>query len=70
MLFRSLYMGDYILQFDREKSVALFNFKMDGALKENMLEEEGEKALELETKLKAIIQSYNERLTANQLTVH
>ncbi|HIA12292.1 MAG TPA: alkaline phosphatase family protein [Flavobacteriales bacterium] len=65
-----LYMGDYILQFDREKSVALFNYKMDGALKENMLEEEGAKALELETKLKAIIQSYNERLTANQLTVH
>ncbi|PCH93940.1 MAG: sulfatase [Bacteroidetes bacterium] len=64
-----LYLGDYMLQFDREKSVALFNYQADGALKNNLLEEEKEGALELETKLKAIIQSYNERLTSNQLTV-
>ncbi len=65
-----IFTGDYLLQFDREKSMALFNYKMDMMLKKNLLEDEVERVVELETKLKAIIQSYNQRLTANQLTAN
>ena len=62
-----IFIQNYLLQFDGQKSVALFNYEEDRILKNNLLPSEKERTLIMETKLKAIIQAYNQRLTENQL---
>lgn len=57
-----------LLQFDGEKSIALYNYKNDSLLSENKLSEEKKLVQEMENKLKAIIQTYQQRLIKNQLT--
>jgi len=63
-----LIQGDYSLQFDGEKPIALFNYSKDPKMKENVLDNEEVKTEEMETKLKAIIQQYQEALIQNQLS--
>lgn len=60
--------GDYLLQFDGQKSVGLYAFKTDLLLKQNLL---GKVTVqkEMEDFLKAIIQQYMTRMTENQLVV-
>lgn len=60
--------GDYMLQFDGTKPIALYNFKEDVFLKENLLGSVPQQA-EMELELKAIIQQYMERMNADRLTV-
>ena len=59
---------DYLLQFDGNKTIAFYNIKSDSLLQNNLIES-SVNLQELETYLKAIIQSYQERLIENRLTV-
>lgn len=60
--------GDYMLQFDGEKPIALYNFKEDLLLKQNLLGSVPQQA-QMEKELKAIIQQYMERMNSDRLTV-
>ena len=59
--------GGYVLQFNGEKSIALYEVKRDSLLKNNLLLELPELKEEMENKLKAYIQEYNHRMINNQL---
>lgn len=61
--------GDYYLAFDGMKSIGLYNFKTDPMLEENLIKSEKDRTAEMERFIKAYIQSFNERLINNQLTV-
>jgi len=61
--------GDYVLYFDGEKSISLFNYKSDKLLKNNVLNEKSKIVNEMEILAKAIIQQYNNRLINNKLIV-
>lgn len=63
------FMNDYLLQFDGEKSVALYNFRKDLRLRENLVEAMPEVVAKMETKLKAFIQQYNNRMVDDNLTM-
>lgn len=60
--------GDYMLQFDGEKAVALYNFKTDPLLQKNLVGElEVERQMTLE--LKSMIQQYMYRMNNDQMTL-
>lgn len=59
--------GNYLLQFDGTKTKAVYEFKKDKLLKNNLLGKTGKNELEMESQLKAIIQSYMQRMTENKL---
>jgi len=59
--------GNYYLLFDGEKTTALYNWKIDPALKNNLIKTNTEEVILLEKTTKAIIQQYNNRLINNQL---
>jgi len=63
------FMGDYLLQFDGEKSIGLYNFKRDPAIVQNLLTNEPSVVLKMERRLKAFIQQYNNRMVDDQLVV-
>lgn len=63
-----LIQDNYLLQFDGENSIAFYNFKQDSLLKHNLIYS-SKIYPDYEKKIKAIIQSYQERLTQNQLTI-
>ena len=60
--------GDWLLQFDGKKSKALYRFRTDLLLKDNLLSKEPKIAADMEHQVKAIIQSYMTRMVNNQLT--
>lgn len=62
------YKGDYLLLFDGEVSVALYNIRKDPLMKENVI---GKTAVhhKMENDLKAIIQQYMTRMINDRLTV-
>jgi phosphoglycerol transferase MdoB-like AlkP superfamily enzyme len=64
-----LYMKDHILEMIENKPVGLFNYKTDRFLEKNMIGTNPEFQLEMEEKLKAIIQTYNGRLIDNNMVV-
>ena len=64
-----IYMKDHILEMIDNKPVGLYNFKNDKYLENNVLSTEQTLAQELEEKLKAIMQSYNNRLIDNDMVV-
>jgi phosphoglycerol transferase MdoB-like AlkP superfamily enzyme len=64
-----LYMKDHILEMIENKSIGLFNYKSDIFLEKNLLDKEPELQLQMEEKLKAIIQTYNGRLIDNNMVV-
>ncbi|WP_055435542.1 LTA synthase family protein [Lacinutrix algicola] len=61
--------GDYYLAFNGTKTLGLYNFKNDPLLKKNLLSIEPEKAKSLEKFIKAYVQSFNERMINNNLTL-
>ena len=61
--------GDFYLAFDGKKSLGLYNFKKDELLKTNLIKTDKNKANEMESFIKAYIQSFNERLIGNKLTI-
>lgn len=64
-----LFLGDYLLQFDGKKAVTLYNFREDIGLKNNLVEAKPEITAQLERKLKALIQQYNNRMVDDNLTM-
>lgn len=61
--------GNYLLQFVNEQSVALFDYRNDKLMTENLLSTHPDVVQNLENKLKAYIQQYNARMIDNKLTV-
>ena len=60
--------GDYVLQFtDDGHAKALYNYKKDWFLKQNLLGKGGKTEQQMERELKAIIQSYMERMVEDRL---
>ena len=60
--------GDYLLQFDGEKTTAIYAFKTDVALEHNLIGKiPGQ--YDMEEELKSIIQQYMERMNHNQMVV-
>ena len=64
-----LIQGDFCLQFNGDKAIALFNYKKDSLLIKNILLTEVDSAAVMERKLKAIIQGYEEALESNTLYI-
>ncbi len=64
----NFYEGDYLLINDGAKSIALFNVKEDRKTTKNLLTELPLIKQEMEQRLKAFIQQYNNRMINNQLT--
>lgn len=60
--------GDLMLQFDGTKSIALYRFKTDPLLKQNLVGKLPEQAA-LEHQLKALIQQYMYRMNTNNLVL-
>ncbi len=63
------YWKDYLLLNDGQKSTAIYAYKKDRLLKQNLLGKLKEQA-ELEIRLKAFIQQFNNRMIHNQLTIN
>lgn len=65
------YRGDYLLQFDGKRSVALYNFKTDTELSNNLIKDKEltEEKQSMEQHIKAVIQQYNNRMVENNLTL-
>jgi phosphoglycerol transferase MdoB-like AlkP superfamily enzyme len=66
----NLYLGDYLISFNENKTVGLYKFKEDKLLTTNIKESSQEIVEELEKKIKAIIQQYNNRMIDNRLTTN
>ncbi len=64
-----VFRGDYLLQFDGSRSTALFDFKKDKLLKNNLLNHLSDSTQSMELSLKAFIQQYNNRMVDNNLTI-
>lgn len=60
---------DYYLAFSNNNTIGLYNWKKDILLKDNLMNSNKSKTKELERFLKAYIQSFNERVINNQLTL-
>lgn len=60
--------GEYLLQFDGQKAIALFQFTTDPLLKNNLIHTMDDVQLSMERELKAIIQQYMERMNTDALT--
>jgi phosphoglycerol transferase MdoB-like AlkP superfamily enzyme len=67
--FYQLITDKYCLQFDGEKTIALFDIVNDRLLKENLVNKMAFNYKKDETLLKAIIQTYNHSLIDNKMTV-
>ncbi len=61
--------GDYLLQFDGQKTKALYRFRTDLLLKDNLAAHLPEVRQSMEREVKAIIQSYMTRMTTNSLVI-
>jgi arylsulfatase A-like enzyme len=59
--------GNYMLTFDGEKSMGLYNINTDKMLKKNLVNDSTSLAKDMETALKAMIQQYNYRLLNNKM---
>ena len=61
--------GDYLLQWDGQQTKALYRFRTDLLLENNVADKEPAVRKGMEREVKAIIQSYMERMTKNELVV-
>ncbi len=64
-----LYVDDYLLIFDGSKTLGLYNFKEDVMLTKNLQGQMPEREMEMQRRLKAIIQQYNTRMIDDSLVV-
>ena len=59
---------DYLLRFDGKKTTAVYDFKKDAMLSNNLIAKSTKKTDSLTTELKAFVQQYNIRMLDNKLT--
>ena len=64
-----LFDGTYVLEFDGEKSLSLYDFKLDPLLETNLVVSEQDIRNVIEGKIKGVIQSYNSRLIHNRMVL-
>ena len=64
-----LYMKDHILEMIDNKPIGLFDYKNDIFLEKSLLGKDPELQLQMEEKMKAIIQTYNSRLIDNNMVI-
>ncbi|MBS1487310.1 MAG: sulfatase-like hydrolase/transferase [Bacteroidetes bacterium] len=64
-----VFRGNYLFQFDGKNPKALYAFKKDKYLKNNLMGELPDTTRSMENYLKAFIQQYNNRMVDNALTV-
>ncbi len=64
-----LYKDDYLLQMMGGKTIGLYNYKEDPYISKNLVGKIPDIQGPLETKLHAILQTYNERLIDNNMTI-
>lgn len=64
----NLFYGDYLLMYQNDQPVALYNFKTDFTQQHNLLIQLPDTTRVLTTKIKAFIQQYNNRIVDNNLT--
>ncbi|MBN2861623.1 MAG: hypothetical protein JXN62_00585, partial [Bacteroidales bacterium] len=62
-----IFMKDHILSMIDNKPAGLYNYKKDKYLSDNLMNNEEDLVQELEEKLRAVIQSYNNRLIDNDM---
>jgi phosphoglycerol transferase MdoB-like AlkP superfamily enzyme len=62
------FQGDYLLLFNGQKSIALFDFKKDPFLKNNEIQALPDTVSEMQARLRALIQQYNNRMVDDNLT--
>ena len=60
--------GDYLLQFDGRNTKAVYRYRTDSLLKENLVGHVAEQG-QMEREVKAIIQQYMTRMVENRLKV-
>ncbi|MFZ4740113.1 MAG: LTA synthase family protein [Bacteroidales bacterium] len=58
---------NFVLKFDGENSLSMYNIKNDSLLKHNLINKEVSQRKEMEIFIKAIIQQYNNRLINNKM---
>jgi phosphoglycerol transferase MdoB-like AlkP superfamily enzyme len=63
----NIYLGEYLLTYNGEKTIGLYNFVHDKMLTKDLKAEKPEVVEQLERKVKALIQQYNNRLIENRL---
>lgn len=66
----NLYHGEYLLTFNGERTIGLYNFAQDKMLTRDLRNESPEVVQQMELRAKAVIQQYNNRLIENRLTVN
>ncbi|MBU1013362.1 MAG: LTA synthase family protein [Bacteroidetes bacterium] len=64
-----VFYGDFVLHFDGTKTVALFDYKKDILLQNNLHGNNQELQLKMEDFAKAFVQQYNNRIIENRMTV-
>lgn len=62
-----LYMGDYLIVMSGEEVAAMYNYKSDRLLTENIIGQKPEIQQEMERKVKAVMQVYSYRLKYNKM---
>ncbi|HTJ49881.1 MAG TPA: sulfatase-like hydrolase/transferase [Cyclobacteriaceae bacterium] len=63
------FQGDYLLLFDGQKAMGLYNFKTDIRISQNLQSQHPDIADAMVAKVKAIIQQYNNRMVENRMVV-
>ena len=63
-----IFQDDYLLQFDGLKTISFYNYKRDSLLTDNLIGKLPEKEKAMETKLKAIVQTFNFGMIHNKMT--
>ena len=58
---------NYLLQFNGEESIALYDLSTDSTMTENMISSTSEVQQKMENTLKALVQDYNHRMIYNEL---
>lgn len=61
--------GNYVIQFDGTKTNEMYNYQTDSLLKQNLINTEKEILNKMESKTKAIIQTYQQSLINNRMVV-
>lgn len=61
---------DYYLAFDGKKTLGLYNWKTDPWMKKNLMESQKPMAQKMENFIKAYVQSFNERVSEDKLTIN
>ena len=61
--------GDYVIQFDGTRIKAMYDFRKDVLMQHNLVGKGIAQEMAMERQLKAIIQSYMQRMEKNELIV-